>query len=133
MEELKQLQKRYCSRAMALAIAGALIFIIFGYNPLGRGLVLGTLFSIINFILMGQSIQARMGKTQARTTFLALVSVFFRFALMAVPIVVAVKFESYHIVTAVIGLFMVQIVLFAENIKNLVWNKSTATGTGKLS
>jgi len=131
METLKQLQKRYCSLAMALAIGGALVFVVFGYKPLGRGLVLGTLFSIINFILMGQNIQARMGKTQARTTFLALVSVFFRFALMAVPIVVAVKFEPYHIATAVIGLFMVQIVLFAENIKNLVWNKSTATGIGK--
>jgi len=116
---------------MALAIGGAILLIVLGYKPMGRGLVLGTLFSIINFILMGQSIQARMGKSRSRTTFLALVSVLLRFALMAVPIVVAVRFEQYHIATAVIGLFMVQIVVFAENIKNLVWNKSTVTGIGK--
>ena len=131
METIKQLQKRYCSLAMALAIGGAILFIVLGYKPLGRGLVLGTLFSIINFILMGQSIQARMGKTQARTTLLALVSVLLRFALMAVPIVVALSFEPYHIATTVAGLFMVQIVLLLENLKNLIWNKSTAAGIGK--
>lgn len=130
METLRQLQKRYCSRAMIIAIAGALLLILIGYKPMGRGLVLGALFSIINFVLMAHTIQARLGKSQNRATLFALVSLWLRFAVMAVPLIVALSFEAYHIATAVVGLFMVQFVILLEGIKNFFWNKSTATGIG---
>ena len=50
MASIRETQKRYGTRAMILAICVALIAIVFGYRPFGKGLVLGTLFSIINFI-----------------------------------------------------------------------------------
>jgi ammonia channel protein AmtB len=130
METIRVLQKRYCSRAMVIAIAVALLLIAFGYKPLARGLVLGTLFSIINFVLMGHTLQARIDRSR-RQAFFALVSLMSRFALMAVPLIIASLYEPYHIVTAIVGLFLVQGVIFLENLKNLLWNKSTATEIGK--
>ena len=129
METLRQLQKRYCSRAMLIAIAGALLLILIGFKPMGKGLVLGTLFSIINFLLMAHTIQARLGKSQKRATQFALLSLWLRFAVMAVPLIVALSFESYHIATTVVGLFMVQLVILLEGIKNYFW-KSNAIGIG---
>ena len=130
METIRALQKRYCSRAMLIAIGGALLLLVLGYKPLARGLILGTLFSIINFVLMGQSLQARIGKTQSRPTLVALVSVVFRYALMAVPLIIALLYEPYHIATAIMGLFMVQMVILLEGARNLIWNRSSTTGIG---
>jgi hypothetical protein len=130
VETLKQLQKHYCSAAILIAIAGALLLILIGYKPMGRGLVLGTLFSIINFLLMAYSIQVRLGKHQNRATLSALVSLWLRFGVMAVPLIVALSFDSYHIATTVMGLFMVQFVILLEGLKNFFLNKSNATGIG---
>lgn len=131
METIRDLQKRYCSRAMIVAIAVALVLVVLGYKPLARGLVLGTLFSIINFVLMGQTLQARLAKPRTRPTLAALLSVLARYALMAVPLIIALKYEPYHIVTAVVGLFMVQAAILFESAKNLLWHRSSATGIGK--
>jgi hypothetical protein len=130
METIRVLQKRCCSRAMVIAIAAALVLILLGHKPLARGLILGTLFSIINFVLMAHSLQARIDKDRRQKLF-ALMSVFLRFSLMAVPLIIALLFEPYHIVTAIIGLFLVQAILFLETLKNLLWNRSTAAGIGK--
>ena len=46
MDPVRQTQKKYCSRAMTLAILISLGFILAGYKPIGKGLVLGTFFSI---------------------------------------------------------------------------------------
>jgi hypothetical protein len=124
MESIKALQKRYCSRAMLIAIAGAMVFIMLGYKPQARGLVLGTLFSVINFVLMGQTLKARIGITRRRATLMALLSVLSRFGLLAVPLVIALLYEPYHIVTAVVGLFMVQVAIFLEPVTILLWKSS---------
>jgi hypothetical protein len=115
---------------MAAAIIVALVLIVLGHKPLARGLVLGTFFSIVNFVIMGLSLQARITKDR-RHKAIALMSVVFRFALMALPLLIAMFFEGYHIVTSVTGLFMVQMIMLLENLKNLLWKRSTATEIGK--
>ena len=42
---------------------------------------------------------------------------------MAVPIIVAVKFEQFDLVGAIIGLFMIQFVILADHILKLVSSK----------
>ena len=87
---------------------------------MGKGLVLGAIFSIANFILIGQTLPLRLGKSKRKTFFLSLGSIFFRYALMAIPIVVAVKFDQFDLVTAIIGLFMIQYVILAEHFFKLI-------------
>jgi len=120
MESVKQTQKKYGSRAIWIAIVVGFCFFLAGYKPVGKGLVLGTIFSVINFVLIGQALPLRIGKSKGKVFFLSLGSIFCRYILMAVPIIVAVKFEQFDLVGAILGLFMIQFVILADHIFKLV-------------
>ena len=51
-------QKKYGSRALVLAIGAGLLFLSLGQKEVCRGLVLGGVFSAVNFALMGPAIYA---------------------------------------------------------------------------
>lgn len=123
MESVKQTQKKYGSRAIWIAIAAGFGFFLTGYKPIGKGLVLGTIFSVINFVLIGQALPLRIGHSKGKTFFISLGSLFCRYLLMAVPLIVAVKFEQIDLVGAIVGLFMIQFVILADHLLNLVTSK----------
>ena len=116
MESIRATQKKYGSRAMATAIILALILMLSGQSALGKGLVLGTLFSVINFVIMGETLPLKLGRSGRKTFFLSMISIFLRYLLLAVPLVVAAKFEQFHLATTVTGIFMVQLVILTEHI-----------------
>lgn len=120
MESVKQTQKRYGSRAIWIAIAVGFGFFLAGYKPMGKGLVLGTIFSVINFVLIGQALPLRIGHPKGKTFFISLGSLFFRYVLMAVPIVVAVKYEQFDLAGTILGLFMIQLVILSDHILKLI-------------
>lgn len=117
-EEVKKTQKLYCNRAMFFAISVAFIFIILGEKALGKGLVLGTLFSVFNFVIMGMLMarQIAEGQKRARARSMAFLSIFIRFSLLAIPLVVSLKSESINIFGAIAGIFMVQITILFNNL-----------------
>ena len=120
MEPVKQTQKTYGSRAIWLAIAVGFVFFLAGYKPVGKGLVLGAIFSVVNFIIIGQTLPLRIGHSKRKTFILSLGSIFCRYMLMAVPVVVAVKYEQFNLVGVIIGLFMIQIVILADHALKLI-------------
>ncbi|MGD8290685.1 MAG: ATP synthase subunit I [Desulfobacterales bacterium] len=103
-----------------MAIIFGICFFLAGQKPVGKGLVLGAIFSIANFILIGQTLPLRLGKSKRKTFILSLGSIFFRYALMAIPIVVAVKFDQFDLVAAIIGLFMIQYAILADHFLRLI-------------
>ena len=120
MEPVKQTQKIYGSRAIWIAIGVGFGLFLAGYKPMGKGLVLGTIFSVVNFIIIGQTLPLRIGHSKRKTFILSLGSIFCRYMLMAVPVVVAVKYDQFDLVGAVIGLFMIQIVILVDHALKLV-------------
>ena len=117
MEEgIRDTQKKYCSRAMVAAIVGGLILILVGQKGLGKGLVLGAIFSVLNFIIMGETLPMLLGKTKGSAIVTALLSVGLRYVLLAVPLVIAIKFEQINIITAAIGIFMIQVVIVSDHV-----------------
>jgi len=120
MESVSQTQKKYGSRAMIIAIIAAFIFILAGLKPVGKGLVLGTIFSVINFVLIGQTLPLRLSQTKRKTFFLSLGSIFFRYALLAVPLILAIKFDQFDLPAAIFGIFMIQLVILADYLLNLI-------------
>ena len=121
MDQIKNIQKKYCTQAMFYAIAVAVILIIIGEKTVGKGLVLGSLFSVINFIILGRSLPAKLlkahSKQKART--LAFSSILLRFSILTIPLVISMKVEAVHFIGVAIGLFMVQLtMLFDELILN---------------
>jgi hypothetical protein len=119
--DLKQTQKEYCSQAMMLAIGAAMIFLIAGAKPISKGLILGTLFSILNFVLIAQSLPSRLDKGRGKTFMVCLSSVWLRYAVLAVPLIVAAKFESFNFFAAAAGVLMVQFVILGRQLVRKVF------------
>ena len=101
---------------MAGAIFAGLLLILIGFSPAGKGLVLGTLFSVINFVLMGQMLPLKFGRSKPRAFWLSLGTMFGRYVILAVPLLIALKLESFHLYTTILGLFMVQIAIMADHL-----------------
>jgi len=101
---------------MATAVILALVIIFTGQTALGKGLVLGTLFSVINFVLMGETLPLKFGRSSRKTFVLSISSMFLRYLILSIPLVVAVKFEQFHLATTITGIFMVQFVILAEHL-----------------
>ena len=115
-ETVSGIQKRVCSRAMLGAVIGAFILILVGEKTLGKGLVLGTLFSIVNFVLMAHLMSLNPAHSRARASAAALGSIVFRFALLAVPLILSLRLDSIHLLGVVIGLFMIQLTLLFDQV-----------------
>ena len=120
MESIRETQKKYCIRAITAAIFIGLFFIIAGQKPIGKGLILGTIFSIINFIIMGETLPLRIGKSNNKTFLLSLGSILFRYILLSVPLIIAVKFDQYNFISVIFGIFMIQLFILADHFVNLI-------------
>jgi len=118
MESIRQIQKKYCTRAITAAIFTGFFFILAGQKPVGKGLILGTFFSILNFILMGEILPFKMDRTKGKTFVFSLGSFIFRNLLLAVPLIMAIKLEQYNFFAVVIGIFFVQLFILADHIFN---------------
>ena len=116
MDAIRETQKKYCSRAMLAAIFMGLVFILMAQIAVGKGLILGTFFSIINFILMGETLPLKVGRSRGKSFFFSLGSIFFRFALMAIPLIIAIKSVKFNLFAVIGGIFMVQIIILADHI-----------------
>lgn len=116
MESIRSTQKKYGSRAMATAVILALGIIVSGQTALAKGLVLGTLFSVINFVLMGETLPLKFGRSSRKTFAFSISSIFLRYLLLAIPLIVAVKYEQFHLATTIAGIFMIQFVILAEHL-----------------
>lgn len=116
MEAIRDIQKRYCSRAMTAAIVVGFLLILAGQNAVGKGLVLGAIFSVVNFVIMGELLPLKMGKSPSKTFFWSLASMLLRYALVAIPIVVAIKLDIFNLFAVIIGIFSVQGTILAESL-----------------
>jgi hypothetical protein len=113
---LREMQKSYGSKAMAVAIGVSLIFLILGYKAACRGLVLGALFSTINFVLMAQTLHLKIRPERSKASLTALGTILLRYTFMAIPLVLAIKFPRFDMVATIAGLFMVQLVILADHV-----------------
>lgn len=110
---------------MATAIVIGFMFIIAGMKPLAKGLLLGTLFSIINFVLIGEILPKRMFSSRKKAFCAAFGSVIFRYVLMAVPVIIALKYAEYNVWSAIVGIFMIQIMILTDHWRNSFFSTDT--------
>ncbi len=120
MEALRQTQKKYSSKAITAAIFIGFFLILIGQKAMGKGLILGTVFSIVNFILMGETLPLRLGKSKNKTYLFSFGSIFFRYIIVAVPLVMAIKLEQYNLFSTMLGIFFVQFFILAEHVFGLI-------------
>ena len=109
-KEISRFQKRISSWSTIIAIVVALLFVVFQEKAIAKGILLGTLFSIINFMLLGKSIPLALGKARTKASGIGLASILGRYALLAIPMIIAIKSTSISFIAVVVGIFAVQIV-----------------------
>lgn len=120
MESIRQTQKKYCSRALTLSIIICVFCIAGNQIAVGKGLILGTVFSILNFILMGEALPHRLGKSKKKTFIISIGSIYFRYLILAIPIVIAIKFDQFNLFSAIAGIFAVQIVILGDHLLTFI-------------
>ncbi len=119
MEAVRDIQKKYCSRALAIAVVVGLLLIVAGLKAAGKGLVLGTVFSIINFVVMAQALPLQIGKKRGRTFAWSIVSIFLRYVLLAIPVIIAIRYKNFDLATVILGIFMVQLAILSDHLLRL--------------
>lgn len=120
MEAIHQIQRKIGSRAMVLAVIVGVAFILMGQKSIAKGLVLGSIFSVINFILIGEILPLIITTSRKRSVLFSFVSMLFRFLLLSAPLILSLKMESLNFVAAAVGIFMVQIMIMGEHLFRLV-------------
>lgn len=116
MESIREVQRKYCSKAMTWAIVVGLAMIVSGQTAVAKGLILGTIFSAFNFVLMGATLPLKLGKSQPRAVAWSLASLLLRYAVLAIPVIAAVKFRQLNLFAVIGGIFMVQMVIVADSL-----------------
>ena len=105
---------------MVLAVIVGVAFILMGQKSIAKGLVLGSIFSVINFILIGEILPLIITTSRKRSVLFSFVSMLFRFLLLSAPLILSLKMESLNFVAAAVGIFMVQIMIMGEHLFRLV-------------
>jgi hypothetical protein len=126
MEAVKQTQKKITRQALALAIIVGFVFILMGHKPIGKGLVLGAIFSVLNFIFMARSIGLKFGRSKGQIFSISIGSIILRYILLAIPLIAALKFEQFNMISTIVGIFMIQLVILADHVLTLIpsmWGK----------
>ena len=120
METSNELQKKYGAAVMVIAIAAWIVFYFCNMRPIGSGFLLGSLASIINFVLMGVALARRLGLglTGRKLTINIYASLGIRFLIMAGIFYLGAKNPgNFNIFAIIVGFFMIQITILAHYLK----------------
>jgi hypothetical protein len=126
MELIQQVQKKFGSRAMVTAVVVGMVFILAGQKPIAKGLVLGSIFSVINFVLIGEILPLIISTSRKRSVLFSFVSMLFRFLLLSAPLILSLKLESLNFIAAAMGIFMVQILIMGDHLLKLIVSRGDA-------
>ena len=99
-----------------MAIVLGAVMLLVGERLIGKGLILGALFSIVNFCIMAAFIPLRVATANRRRTLIASGAYLLRYSLLAAPIVLAHLTGWVSLIGVAVGLFMVQIVILGEHL-----------------
>jgi hypothetical protein len=69
---------------------------------------------------MGETLPLRLGKSKRKTYLFSFGSIFFRYIIVAVPLVMAIKLEQYNLFSTMIGIFLIQFFILAEHVFSLI-------------
>ena len=119
-KEIKQVQKKLCSNALTLGIIVFTCFYVTGHIALGKGFLLGTIFGIVNFVVMGATIESRMVPSKNKRMLRALASIGVRYSIMAVPLFMAIKMDTFNVFATGAGLLSIQTLIIVDAIVKTV-------------
>ena len=82
---------------------------------IAKGLLIGTIFSAINFTILAVLTPMKLGRSKYKAGFLAFLSIVLRLGILAVPLVFSIKNASTNFFAVVAGLFFVQLMIMFDH------------------
>lgn len=109
--------RQVITRALLFALGGALILTLAGQAAWARGLALGGLASVVNFLVMAWLLPRALDPAQRRGQAFTVASVALRFGLMAAALAVALAMpQRVTALATAAGLFTVQFTLMSDRL-----------------
>jgi hypothetical protein len=108
-KDLEITPKKICTWSITYSAAIAVTCLLFQQTAVAKGLIIGAIFSVINFVLLGQTIPLALFKSRAKAGMIGFSSILGRYVLLAVPLIIGIKLPSFNFVAVVIGVFAIQI------------------------
>ena len=108
-KDLEITPKKICTWSITYSTAIVAICLLFQQTAVAKGLIVGAIFSVINFVLLGQTIPMTLFKSRAKAGIIGFSSILGRYVLLAVPLIIGIKLPSINFVAVVIGVFAIQI------------------------
>jgi hypothetical protein len=108
-KDLEITPRKICTWAITYATAIAVICLLLQQTAIAKGLIIGAVFSVINFILLGQILPITLSKSRAKAGMIGFSSILGRYVLLAVPLIIGIKSPSFNFVAVVLGVFSIQI------------------------
>jgi hypothetical protein len=109
MEQLIKFKKAIISLIIIIAAVAAAAALALGAVSTAKGLVLGSLFSLLNFLIMAIQTPGRIGQSRRAATVSSGSGLFLRLAIMAVAPYVAIQVPAISLPATVAGLFNLQV------------------------
>jgi hypothetical protein len=71
---------------------------------------------------MGEMLPLKIGKTRKKTYFIAFGSVIFRYIILAVPLVMGIKYAQFNIWAVIVGIFMIQLTIVGDHLMDAIFS-----------
>jgi hypothetical protein len=107
--DLEITPKKICTWSISYATAIAVICLLFHQTAIAKGLIMGAIFSVINFVLLGQTLPMTLFRSRGKAGMIGFGSIMGRYVLLAIPLIIGVKLPSFNFAAVVIGVFAIQI------------------------
>jgi ATP synthase protein I len=116
VETLHRFQRQLARKAFGASVLISVVLFALGYKTVARGMLLGSLFSVLNFVIMAYALPRQVGYARRKATGFAMISILLRFALLALPLTIAFKFPMFNWPAVAGGLFAVPLVIYIDQV-----------------
>ncbi len=118
MTAIRKTQIRFGVSALSTAAAAGIASLAAGWHTVAWGLMLGAVFSVINFVLMGEALSAKMIRESGSRLLAPMTTLPGRYLMLAIPLVLAINFRLFDLPATIAGLFMVQLCILLSSLWN---------------
>lgn len=89
---------------------------LIGQVSIGKGVILGTLFSILNFIIMGETLPRQLTEEKRGAFLRSLGVISVRYGLLAIPLYVGIKNPKFNLFAVIAGIFSIQLLIVIDHV-----------------
>lgn len=122
MEKFLSFKKTIVFQILVTAVLVSAAAVFLGFVSVAKGFALGSIFSLVNFLIMAQQAPKRLGKKTGRAGWENFLSLLLRLTVLGLPLFLAIRFSAFNLIATVIGIFNLQfsILLYGLFVERLV-------------